>query len=207
MASRKSSSVPPPVPRSAAATARALLGTEHQLVLAESCTGGLAAASLVETPGISTRLCGSFVVYQIASKQEWLGLPAALFKEAPDAASGHVSAALARAALQHTPHATIAAAITGRLGPSASAAERKRDGVAWISVMRRTSDGPEEVANLRLKLTPHLRQSADMTPNEARKLRVTRQKAATAALLDVVRSVLSPAPTFGKKELIVSTQQ
>jgi nicotinamide mononucleotide (NMN) deamidase PncC len=41
------------------------------LVLAESCTAGLIAATLARVPGMSRRLAGSFVVYQIDSKVRW----------------------------------------------------------------------------------------------------------------------------------------
>ena len=41
------------------------------LVLAESCTCGLIAATLARIPGMSAVLAGSFVVYQIDSKAAW----------------------------------------------------------------------------------------------------------------------------------------
>ena len=45
-----------------------------KLVLAESCTGGLAAANLVAIEGASQYLCGSFVTYRPAIKKQWLGI-------------------------------------------------------------------------------------------------------------------------------------
>ena len=100
------------------------------LVLAESCTGGLAAAALVAEPGASAVLAGSFVTYQEASKAAWLAVPADLF-ERPGVVSGEVAAAMAAGALERTPHASVAAAVTGHLGPDAPA---DLDGAVWIAV-------------------------------------------------------------------------
>ena len=49
---------------SARLLARQLAETRTRLVLAESCTGGLAAATLAAIPGISHWLCGSAVTYR-----------------------------------------------------------------------------------------------------------------------------------------------
>ena len=50
----------------------------HQqvLVTAESCTAGLIAATLSRVPGMSRCLAGALVVYQPASKTEWLDVSA-----------------------------------------------------------------------------------------------------------------------------------
>lgn len=45
-----------------------------RIALAESCTGGLCAAKLVEVPGISAHLIGSQVVYSNQAKRDWLGI-------------------------------------------------------------------------------------------------------------------------------------
>ena len=90
----------------------------HTLVLAESCTGGLAAAALVGVSGASDLLAGSFVTYQTVSKAAWLGVSTeTLGRFGP--VSGEVAAAMAAGAAVRTPGATIAAAITGHLGPDA----------------------------------------------------------------------------------------
>ena len=52
--------------------AQALFRSGAQLVLAESCTGGMAAAALTQNPGISKNFCGSAVVYQSETKTAWL---------------------------------------------------------------------------------------------------------------------------------------
>ncbi len=103
---------------------------DHCIVFAESCTAGLVAASLGRIPGISNWLAGSAVVYQIETKAEWLGVDQTTLKD-PGPVSQIVSEQMVRGVLQKTPQATIAASITGHLGPNAPAAE---DGRAWSSI-------------------------------------------------------------------------
>lgn len=112
---------------------RGLLEARHQqLVLAESCTAGLISAALAHWPGISNWLCGSAAVYQSRTKHQWLGIDEAILE---DPQHGPVSLAvtekLAQAALEHTPQATIAAAVTGHLGPGAPA---ELDGCAFFAL-------------------------------------------------------------------------
>ena len=114
------------------------------LVLAESCTAGLIAATLARVPGMSRRLAGSFVVYQIESKVAWLGVHASAIEQ-HGVVSQEVAAAMATRALHSTPHATIAMSITGHLGPEAPA---ELDGVAWLAIVSR---GGQPVTN-RLQL-------------------------------------------------------
>jgi len=110
-----------------------LIRTGRQLVLAESCTAGLVAASLGGVPGISRHLCGSAVVYQERTKAAWLDVPESLFAS-PGVVSAEVAAAMTAGALRRTPFADLAAAVTGHLGPEAPEA---LDGVVFISVERR----------------------------------------------------------------------
>ncbi|MFO0977115.1 MAG: CinA family protein [Planctomycetaceae bacterium] len=107
----------------------------QRLVLAESCTCGLIASLLARVPGMSAVLAGSFVVYQIDSKVEWLGVPRALIEQC-DVVSSEVAAAMAEGALSRTAHATIALSITGHLGPGAPA---NLDGTAWLGIARSES--------------------------------------------------------------------
>ena len=146
--------------------------TGNTLVLAESCTGGLAAAALVGRAGASTRLAGSFVTYQTASKAAWLGIPEVLLTD-PGPVSPEVAAAMAAGVAVRTPHATLAAAITGHLGPGAPPGENGRLVVAVCSgaaepsvVERRLPDAPAD--------------------------RAERQAAAAAILLDAVAAALTP---------------
>lgn len=103
-----------------------------KLVLAESCTAGQVAATLGCVPGISQHLCGSFVVYRSDSKSRWLGVSAEVLN---DPAHGPVSALasqlLAEAALNSTPEANWSLAITGDVGPAASAAT---DGSCFVAL-------------------------------------------------------------------------
>lgn len=124
--------------------AAALVRTGRQLVLAESCTAGLVAASLGGVPGISRHLCGSAVVYQERTKAAWLDVPEDLFAS-PGVVSAEVAAAMTAGALRRTPFADLAAAITGHLGPGAPT---ELDGVVFISVHSRDGDSQVTRHNL-----------------------------------------------------------
>ncbi|WP_182867205.1 CinA family protein [Rhodopirellula sp. JC639] len=111
-----------------------LLGEKRQtLVLAESCTGGLIAATLATIPGVSAWLAGSLVVYQEASKQRWLGVAEETLAE-HTAVSAPVAHQMVAGALHTTPHADLAASVTGHLGPNAPA---EFDGLIYVGVGRR----------------------------------------------------------------------
>lgn len=122
----------------------AMVRENEIIVLAESCTAGLIAATFARVPGMSGRLAGSFVTYQVDSKVEWLRIPADTIQQ-HDVVSREVASLMASQALAKTPHATMALSITGHLGPNAPDA---LDGVAWIAIIRRDS----EVVTTRLKL-------------------------------------------------------
>ncbi|MFN7685360.1 MAG: CinA family protein [Oligoflexia bacterium] len=96
--------------------AKLLEKTGAQLVLAESCTGGLTAALLTQVPGISKNFCGSAVVYQSETKSSWLKIDQSLLKRY-GTESTQTSRMLALKVLKKTPQATISGAITGDLGP------------------------------------------------------------------------------------------
>lgn len=109
--------------------------TEKQqtLVLAESCTGGLIAATLATIPGVSAWLAGSMVVYQEASKMAWLGVAEETLTKFT-AVSAPVAHQMVVGALKATPQADLAAAVTGHLGPNAPSGF---DGVIFIGIGRR----------------------------------------------------------------------
>jgi len=86
------------------------------IVTAESCTAGALASLLAATPGAGSVLHGGFVSYSKDFKTRCLGVPAGLIAE-QTAVSGDVAIAMARCALQRSPGADIAVAITGVLGP------------------------------------------------------------------------------------------
>jgi len=95
-----------------------LAAKQQKIVLAESCTAGMAAALLGGCPGISAWLCGSAVTYREATKTQWLNIPPALLKQF-SAESVEATCKMAEAVLKKTPEAGLAAAITGHLGPEA----------------------------------------------------------------------------------------
>ena len=104
-----------------------------RIVLAESCTGGLVSALLTRIPGVSEFHCGSAVVYQIATKAEWLGVPKRLLRN-PGPVSPEVAAKMASGVLAVTPHADLASSVTGHLGPGAPPAQ---DGLVYVAFTRR----------------------------------------------------------------------
>lgn len=121
----------------AASQLNELLGTQDQrIVFAESCTAGLIAASLGRIPGVSARMAGSAVVYQLETKARWLQVSAEALED-PGPVSQIVSEQMAQGVLETTPHATMAASVTGHLGPDAP---KDQDGIAWSSVAVRASD-------------------------------------------------------------------
>jgi len=157
----------------------------RKIVFAESCTGGLVAAKLTRIAGISEFLCGSAVVYQNATKAGWLGVPPR-FLEKPGPVSRTVAIAMAEGVLQRTPHADLAAAITGHLGPDAP---KRLDGLIWASVaFRRTRRKSQaKVVAKKDRLPGEMdRQTASLR----RTLRVGRQRAAANFLLAMVQSML-----------------
>jgi nicotinamide-nucleotide amidase len=150
-----------------------LSSRRRRLVLAESCTGGLAAAALATVPGISEWFCGSVVAYRESSKTVWLGLSADLLAKF-SAVSAETSRALAASVLVHTPEADWSAAITGHLGPGAPT---ELDGVGFIAVGRRSGSEIEIVGEQSLRLQ-----------HDSRSIR---QVEAAAALLTACQEYLS----------------
>lgn len=147
-----------------------------QIVFAESCTAGLIAATLGRIPGISDYLCGAAVVYQIPTKTAWLGIPLALI-EAHDAVSEDVAFAMASGALKTTPHADVAAAVTGHLGPAAEPPEL--DGVVWMACADRKGRNLSQRVNL------------DRGPGDDLNVRHRRQQEAALAVLQFTERFLA----------------
>jgi PncC family amidohydrolase len=122
--------------------AEQLAATGTRLVLAESCTGGLAAAALTRVPGISQWFCGSAVTYRELTKVAWLDVaPGELARVS--AVSREVTSAMARGVLRHTAEADVAGAITGHLGPDAPPGD---DGRVWVTLAARAADQVAVVA-------------------------------------------------------------
>jgi nicotinamide-nucleotide amidase len=99
--------------------ARALLelcrARKLTIAAAESCTGGLLAATLTEIPGSSAAFDRGFVTYSNAAKTAMLGVPVDLL-EIFGAVSAETAQAMASGALARA-GADLAVAITGIAGP------------------------------------------------------------------------------------------
>jgi PncC family amidohydrolase len=125
--------------------ARQLRRRGLKLVLAESCTAGLVAASLAAHPGISDNLCGAAVTYRNDTKRRWLGVAQDALTD-PGPVSAEVTAQMVRGVLWTTPEADWGAAITGHLGPDAPAA---LDGQLFLAAG--STAGEVEVVSRRLE--------------------------------------------------------
>jgi PncC family amidohydrolase len=86
------------------------------LSLAESCTGGLLAASITNVPGASACFDRSYVVYSRKAKEEVLGIPAEVLQKC-GTVSELTAIAMAEGALSAS-GSDIACAVTGVAGPS-----------------------------------------------------------------------------------------
>ena len=122
---------------------------KHLIVFAESCTAGLIAASMARIPGVSNVLAGSAVVYQSKTKLAWLNVESDSLEQFGDV-SEQVSQEMAMGAMVKTPQATVAASITGHLGPDSPIG---LDGVAWSTVVVAEQD-EMSVYTRQLQLNP-----------------------------------------------------
>lgn len=104
------------------------------IATAESCTGGLLAATMTAIPGCSDCFERGFVTYSNASKSEMLGVPVWLI-ERHGAVSEDVARAMAGGALTHS-RADLAVAITGVAGPDGGTPE-KPVGLVYFAAGRR----------------------------------------------------------------------
>ena len=109
---------------------------KSRIVFAESCTCGLAAATMGQISGVSNFFCGSAVTYRIPTKMAWLEIPESEIQQ-HTAESQVTSDWMAKQVLQRTPEADLSAAITGHLGPGAGPAV---DGFVFVSVLDRRTD-------------------------------------------------------------------
>ena len=105
----------PPLPDDIDQLAKAVLtlacDCELRLAAAESCTGGLLASLLTDIPGKSHAFERGFVTYTDEAKNELLGVPLPLIREA-GAVSERCARAMAEGALDRS-RADIAVSITG----------------------------------------------------------------------------------------------
>jgi nicotinamide-nucleotide amidase len=120
------------------ALSEALLVRRWTLAAAESCTGGLIAASCTALPGSSQWFERGFVTYSNAAKVELLGVGEALL-QAHGAVSEPVARAMAEGALNRS-QAHLSLAVTGIAGPG-GAVPGKPVGTVWLAWSRRASLG------------------------------------------------------------------
>jgi nicotinamide-nucleotide amidase len=117
----------------------------RKIALAESCTGGLVAASITEIPGSSAVLDRGFVVYSNDAKQETLGVAGDII-DAFGAVSVACVFAMARGALERS-QADVAVAISGVAGPGGGE-ENKPVGTVVFARAVRGSDKPDAESRL-----------------------------------------------------------
>lgn len=101
------------------------------IVTAESCTGGLIAATLTDIPGASAALYGGFVTYANAAKSRMIHVQPRLINDY-GAVSNQVARAMADGA-RNTVHADFAVAATGIAGPDGGS-DKKPVGLVYVAV-------------------------------------------------------------------------
>lgn len=106
-----------------------MLEKQYFLTTAESCTGGMIAATCTDLAGSSQWFDRGFVTYSNAAKTEMLGVDAALIEQF-GAVSEQVAVAMAQGAVKHST-AQVSVAVTGVAGPAGGSAE-KPVGTVWI---------------------------------------------------------------------------
>jgi nicotinamide-nucleotide amidase len=104
-----------------------------RVATAESCTGGLIAATLTAIAGSSDVVDRGFVTYSNEAKTEMLGVPAEMIA-AVGAVSENVARAMAEGALARS-RAHITVSVTGVAGPGGGSAE-KPVGLVWFGCAR-----------------------------------------------------------------------
>jgi nicotinamide-nucleotide amidase len=114
--------------------ADALRARGWRMATAESCTGGLIAATCTALAGSSDWFERGFVTYSNAAKAEQLGVDAPLIAQ-HGAVSEPVVCAMAEGALLHSA-ADLAVAVTGIAGPGGGTAE-KPVGLVWLAIAQR----------------------------------------------------------------------
>jgi PncC family amidohydrolase len=116
-----------------------------KVVLAESCTAGLAASLLGEVSGASRVLWGSYVTYTLEAKRGMLGLDLAIL-EKYGAVSRETALAMAEGALRKS-GADLAGSVTGLAGPEGDGSDRPVGTVFLAGVCR--VGGPAELRERR----------------------------------------------------------
>ena len=110
--------------------AQALLTQKACMATAESCTGGMIAASCTNLSGSSAWFERGFVTYSNEAKTDMLGVPPTLIAQ-HGAVSEQVAKAMALGALAHS-KANFSVAVTGVAGPTGGSPE-KPVGTVWLA--------------------------------------------------------------------------
>ncbi len=111
-----------------------LKSRKNTLAIAESCTGGLIAASVTSVPGSSGVFERGFVTYSNAAKVDMLGVRQATISKY-GAVSTEVAEEMSQGAIVHS-EADVSIAVTGVAGPGGS--ESKPEGLVCFAA---TMDG------------------------------------------------------------------
>ncbi len=106
------------------------------IATAESCTGGLVAASITDIPGSSDVFERGFVTYSNMSKIDLLGVDSGIIAR-HGAVSRQVAKAMAEGAIRNS-EAHVAVSITGVAGPGGSG--RKPEGMVCFGLATVNSD-------------------------------------------------------------------
>jgi PncC family amidohydrolase len=107
------------------------------LATAESCTGGLLAGQITETPGSSAYLIGGVVSYANEAKEQLLGVDRAALEQ-HGAVSEVVARQMARCVRERL-GADVGISITGVAGPDGGTPD-KPVGLVWIGLSDGRSD-------------------------------------------------------------------
>ena len=151
---------------------------DQKIVLAESCSCGMAVALLGGVPGISQFLCGSAVTYRIPTKATWLGIDPDLIAE-HTAESQQTTREMAISVLSNTPEANWSAAITGHLGPNAPV----NDGLVYLCVAVKGWDEADTIEEIYISSETQVQLQSTG--------RVERQTESAAALLNALNHCMN----------------
>ena len=108
---------------------RALLDRQWLVATAESCTAGLIAATLTDSPGSSAWFDRGFITYSNEAKQAMLGVTSADLDHYGAVSEAVVTQMAAGALLNSLAHITVA--VSGVAGPDGGSAE-KPVGTVWL---------------------------------------------------------------------------
>jgi nicotinamide-nucleotide amidase len=117
------------------------IGAGRTVALAESCTGGLAAAAITEIAGSSAVLDRGFVTYSNEAKMESLGVASDII-ETFGAVSIACVWAMAKGALENS-NADVAVAISGVAGPGGGTELKPVGTVVFARAVRNAEGEPE----------------------------------------------------------------